>query len=306
MIALNQIKIAVLLVLYNDEENLAPLVDSLKNQSSQDFGILAIECSSSGKSAMMLNQLYPEADIYPSLGNLGYGKGNNFLFARARDKNFEYALVVNSDTILHKDFLLELSAVLDRNIKASACSPLVFTGTPEITHFNIQNYREHYDYKNGNVISLDVSLPEIEKLPETEETGAVNGCACLYRIDCFKTELLFCEENFMYGEEMDLSYRINKKGHQCFATRRAMIWHNHKWNASRQGDRTRSYYMARNRFLFFRRYKKHQWFFRYMLLELLYSPVKVFWSLKKNDMLLFFYYYKGVVHGIWGISGKIF
>ena len=59
----DQEKIAILLVLYNDELHIPKLINSIQIQLYQEFSVYAIETSISGESIKLIKEIYPKAHI---------------------------------------------------------------------------------------------------------------------------------------------------------------------------------------------------------------------------------------------------
>jgi GT2 family glycosyltransferase len=291
--------IAVLLVLYNDTHHIPALVDSLKGQVDQGFDVFAIETSTGGNSLRLLQDLYPEAICFTYKGNLGYAKGNNYLFKKAKEKGYKYAIILNSDVIIEKEFITELKSTLDENQNVALAGPLVYKGTPEGKN-EIQNFDLSANFKKGITIFLNLDTPE-HKLPEKTKTEVVAGCAFICKIAALAEDNLFCEDNFMYGDELDLAYRLKRRGLDFMVTKKAKVWHNHDWSKENiKGKRIQYYYMPRNRFLFFRRYRLFKELLANFLKELLLLPLKIRWAMKNKDIGLVKVYYRGIFNGAFG------
>jgi len=293
---MNKKTVAIFLVLYNDENNLPDLIESLKAQSFQHFDVFAIETSSSKQSNKLLKYLFPKALIFDCEENLGYAKGNNFLYEKTRFHNYDYGIVLNTDTILHQDFILELINGIQFKENIILCGPIVYLGNPK--NYQIQNYTLNFNFKKA-LTKISGYKSNESDLPDRSITQGVAGCAFMFDYNKIKTTGLFCEDNFMYGDELDLAYRISKTKYKCIITKNSKVWHNHKWDASnKNGIRFQYFYMARNRFLFFHRYKKRLFLLINLLHELTLFPFKIKWAIKNSDFKLILYYYLGVFSGV--------
>ena len=229
-------------------------------------------------------------------------------FWKAKEYSFNYSLVLNPDTYLEKDCIMELMLLLDRIPGLTASRPIVFRGLPSHDgSFVLQNYREEFDFKNGTLKSFDKHPIELEKLPDYAFTNATGGCAFLIRIDSFVGEKLFCEDYFMYGEEFDLSYRMLNQKLCCIITKRAIVWHNHKWKRNNFiSHRRMHYYMKRNRILFYKKYHLNNLLLLNLIHEVLFMPLNLLRAINQKDPLLFYFHYQGLFHGLKGLTGNSF
>jgi len=298
-------KVVLFLVLYNDKHHIYNLIKSLKNQTFNNFDIFAVDCSEIKEPSKILKKFFPKSEIFLVSENLGYGKGNNFLLQKALKYNFDYGVVLNTDVILDKDFLKETIEILEKNNDCIFVNPIVYKGRPEININIIQNSKEYPNFKWGIIEEDNEFIKNPENLNKPVEVNVINGCAFAFKIKKFNDKLLFTEDNFMYGEELDLAYRMKIHNWKAILNCRAKVWHNHNWSSSNKlRNNMMQYYITRNRYLFFIRYKRYDWLLINLIKEILLIPFNISWALKKNNWNLIRFYYMGLFHGIMNKKGK--
>ncbi|MEW6407229.1 MAG: glycosyltransferase family 2 protein [Patescibacteria group bacterium] len=102
------------------------------------------------------------------------------------------------------------------------------------------------------------------------------GCATLIKKEVIKKIGLFDEKYFVYYDETDFCVRAKRAGYDLMYIPSAKIWHKAS-RTTREGSYFKNYYLTRNKFLFFRKFRKsifipviytltfailHRWLFR--------------------------------------------
>jgi len=160
------------------------------------------------------------ACVYSDVPNNGFGHGCNFGAQRARGR---YLLFLNSDTVLH-------DAVLDRcmlylnahsDVGALGIKTLLSDGTFDHgckrgfpTPINALYY----------FLGFDIRYPQNKKFGgyrlaylnenATNDVDSVSGSFLMMPLDLYQSLGGFDEVFFMYGEDLDLCYRIKEKGYR--------------------------------------------------------------------------------------------
>jgi GT2 family glycosyltransferase len=134
------------------------------------------------------------APLVVSPTNVGFGCGVNALLQRTSS---DFVLTINQDAYLAVDAL----AVLGERIPASA---------PDIAAWELRQvpYEHPKDYN-----------------PVTQETMWLSGAACLFRRTALTEVKGFEPLIFMYGEDVDLSWRLRRKNWRILYVPRAVCAH---------------------------------------------------------------------------------
>ena len=99
----------VILTYKTNEKILADCLNSINPKAK----ILVVENSNNNLFKENIEKKYPDLNIILSGRNLGYAEGNNLGLSKVRTK---YALILNPDVILEKNFLVEIELYLDQQI----------------------------------------------------------------------------------------------------------------------------------------------------------------------------------------------
>lgn len=212
-------KLSVVIVNYNVSHYLLQCVDSLSHAlRGTDSEVIVVDNHSRDNSVTLLRQYHPEVRIVENLHNLGFAKANNIAIRQSRG---EYVLLLNPDTIVSESVVKGVISFLDSHPEAGSAGVRMLNAdgtvapesrrgvpTPMTAFYKLSglcgmfpNSRRFGRYYLGH-LSWD-SPQQIE---------VVSGAFCMLRTSVLKKVGLLDEDYFMYGEDIDLSYRILKSG----------------------------------------------------------------------------------------------
>jgi GT2 family glycosyltransferase len=300
-------KVAVLLVLYNEEKYIKPLSESLQAQSYKNICYYALDNSSSDKSAALLKKYLPTVKLFRSEENWGFAKGNNFLAQKANDLGCDYLFVLNTDMVVDQACIEELVKLAESNNEVGAISPMVFFGHASSKGKSvIQSFDINISFQSGEVINTYTNqILEDLNLPEKQEVNFMHGGALFFKNEVYNEIGLFEEENFMYGDELEFAYKFSLTKYKMLVTQKAKVWHYHVWSKSnKEGYYFEYYYIKRNKALFYYRHNQYRNILIYVFKEIIFLPVKIRWALRIADLKLIKYYYWGIWDGIRKKNGK--
>lgn len=299
-------KVAVLIVSYNDEKNLSRLYNSLRDQTYKGFRVYVLDSNSSDNSISLTKKLYPEATIIESKQNVGFAKGNNILASSAYADGAQYLFVLNSDMELHQRCIDELVKLAESDKNIGVVAPIMFYGNKDKRGKKIQSYADITNFKTHKTILLySQKYFRSEKFPEVLEVNVVTGGITFIKSKIYKKVGLWEEKYFMYGDEIDLAYRVHLAGYKMSVTSKAKVWHHHDWSKkNKKRHYLMYYYMLRNRYLYFRKFRLYKYLVIDMAREVLLLSIKVRWAHRFADVKLLKFYYQGIWDGLLNRSGK--
>jgi len=208
------ITISIIIVNYNGRRFLERLFATLNDQTFKNFEVIFVDNDSKDDSVDFIRQNYSEAKIV-RLKNLGFGTGCNIGAESATGK---YLIFLNEDMYLPEDFLekiIAFRASLDKNnnkkIGGISCNLINFDSDP-------QEVRENY----GASIDL-FGFPVKGKNPE--DIFAISGSPFFIAKEVFQAAGGFNENIFLYGEDIDLSWRLKIFGFNNFVFQQTQIFH---------------------------------------------------------------------------------
>ncbi len=205
--------------------------------------IFVVDNASSDGSVEMLQQKFPFVKIVANETNVGFSKANNQAIQQATG---EFILLLNPDTVVAEDTFTKCYDFMDSfvNRRAGALGVRMIDGkgnflpeskrglpTPEVAF-----------YKTFGLAKL---FPTSEKFGKYHlgfidehqqyEVDVLSGAFMFIRKAVLDRVGLLDENFFMYGEDIDLSYRIQKEGYKNFYFPDTTIIH-YKGESTKKGS----------------------------------------------------------------------
>ncbi len=229
---LENIQISIIIVNYNVREFLNNCIESIyKSKINVNYEIIVVDNNSQDNSVELLSPKYPDIKFIQLNENLGFSKANNIGFNNALGK---YILILNPDTLLHNYTLQKMYDFLnsDEQIGAAGCkvlnSDLSFQSacrrsfpTPWNSFcklFGLQNI-----FPNSKLFSqYNLTYKSID---ETYQVDALIGAFIFTKKTVIDKIGGFDETYFMYGEDLDLCYKIKNTGLKIYYFHETSIIH---------------------------------------------------------------------------------
>jgi len=203
-------KFSLLIVNYNTETYIEKLLCSLRDQSIpiSDYEIIISNNVKSDKLEKMIvtNGFYDTFNltILKMPDNLGFGRGMN---AAADLATAEHLLIINPDVLLtDQSYLSSMHNFILENPHYGVISS-------QILNDNGRDSCDHYSYQFSEKFEFDSGISWIE------------GSLMFVRTNVFTNINGFDPDFFMYCEDVDLCYRIRKKGLELIKNNTLSVYH---------------------------------------------------------------------------------
>ena len=212
--------------------------------------------------------------IYSLKENNGFAKGNNMGIDLARRFQPKYLLLLNNDTEVEPDFLVNL-------IRFQTSHPEYCILTPVILYFSDKSrvwncggklcwgFRRYF-YGNQKLSRI--------KEKDFIECEFVTGCALFIRADKLHGENIFTERFFHGEEDFELSYRMKKSGQRMACVIDSRIFHKVGISTKTMNSLGKSFIYYLNRYINMRSYMSNV---EYKLWKSVYK-IYIFLSLYKR------------------------
>ncbi len=212
-------RLSVIIVNYNVKHFLEQCLQSvLKATDGIDSEIWVVDNNSVDGSIDMLKNSFPSVKLIENKDNLGFSKANNQAIKRS---SAEYVLLLNPDTIVPEDCFKKTINFMDQHPDAGACGVRMIDGQGKFLPESKRGLPspEVAFYK---MLGLNKLFPKSKKFGkyhlgylaehETNEVEVLAGAFMFMRKSVLDKVGLLDETFFMYGEDIDLSYRITQGG----------------------------------------------------------------------------------------------
>lgn len=212
-------KLSVVIVNYNVSHYLLQCVDSLSHAlRGTDSEVIVVDNHSRDNSVTLLRLYHPEVRIVENLHNLGFAKANNIAIRQSRG---EYVLLLNPDTIVSESVVKGVISFLDSHPEAGSAGVRMLNADGTVAPESRRGVPTPMTafYKLSGLCGMFPNSRRFGRyylghLPwdSPQQIEVVSGAFCMLRTSVLKKVGLLDEDYFMYGEDIDLSYRILKSG----------------------------------------------------------------------------------------------
>lgn len=225
-------QLSIIIVNYNVEYFLEQCLHSvgaaLKNLEAEVF---VVDNNSVDGSVEMVKKKFPEVKLIANKENLGFSKANNLAIRQAKGK---YILLLNPDTVVEADTFSKCISFMDLHSDAGGMGIKMLDGkgnflpeskrglpTPMVAFYKIFGLSALFP-KSKRFGKYHLGFLDKEQIHEIE---ILSGAYMLMRKQVLDKVGLLDENFFMYGEDIDLSYRIIKGGWKNYYFPDARIIH---------------------------------------------------------------------------------
>ncbi|TXK50482.1 glycosyltransferase family 2 protein [Pontibacter qinzhouensis] len=216
-------KLSVIIVSYNVQYFLEQALRSVqKALAGIPSEIFVVDNNSSDSSVEMVASRFPEVVLLANQDNVGFSKANNQAIALATG---QYILLLNPDTVVEEDTFYKCLEFMDANPEAGGLGVKMIDGTgtflpeskrglptPLVAFSKIAGISRLFpSSKLFGRYHLGFLSPD-----EVHEVEVLSGAFMLMRHRTLEQVGLLDESFFMYGEDVDLSYRILLGGYKNY------------------------------------------------------------------------------------------
>ncbi|HWE81796.1 MAG TPA: glycosyltransferase family 2 protein [Gaiellaceae bacterium] len=257
-------QVDIVVVSYNTHDLLRGCLESLASEPSRSIRV--VDSGSSDRSAELVEREFPSVELL-TVPNRGFGAAANRGIAAG---DAAYVLLLNADTSCRPGAVDSLARYLAARPAVGLVGPRLVDpdGTLQPSCFRFLTPAAAAVTMTG-LSATTARLPVVRRAhppswshDRPRRADWVKGAAIMFRREALTETGGFDESFFMYGEELDLCYRLRRQGWESHFTPSATVVHVD--GASSGGDRARidvQVYASLMRF-----YRKH--YSRTRLLEL--------------------------------------
>ena len=212
-------KLVVVIVSYNVRHYLEQCLMSLRRAlDGIDAQICVADNHSKDSTVEALRPLFPDVRFVAGNHNLGFARANNIIL---RQTESDFVLLLNPDTVVAEDCIRQSLAFMEAHPAAGALGVKMHNTTgrpakesrrgvpsPLVAFYKMSGLCARYPQSRRFGKYYMGYLP----WNEPAQIEVVSGAYCLLRRAAINKVGLLDEDFFMYGEDIDLSYRLLKGG----------------------------------------------------------------------------------------------
>ncbi len=235
-------KLSVIIVNYNVRYFLEQCLHSVKAASNGlKVEIFVVDNASVDGSSKMVKDKFPEVHLISNTDNVGFAKANNQAIAKSKG---EYILLLNPDTVIETDTFSKMAAFMDSHPDAGGLGVKMVDGkgnflpeskrglpTPSVAFYKIFGFSRIFP-RSERFNRYHLGFLDKE---QTHEVDVLSGACMLIRKKVLDSIGYLDEQFFMYGEDIDLSYRIKQSGYRNYYLPETRIIH-YKGESTKKGS----------------------------------------------------------------------
>ncbi len=216
-------KLSVIIVNYNVIYFLEQCLHSvMKAGQGIEMEVFVVDNNSVDGSVPMVKEKFPAVELISNNDNKGFSKANN---QAIRESSGEFVLLLNPDTVVEEDTFVKILDFMDTHDDAGGLGVKMLDGkgrflaeskrglpTPKVAFYKIFGFSKLFP-RSKTFGKYHLGYLDKEKVHKVE---ILAGAFMLLRKSVLDEIGLLDEAFFMYGEDIDLSYRIIKAGYQNY------------------------------------------------------------------------------------------
>lgn len=246
-------KLSIVIVSYNVRAFVEQCLDSVQKASEGiATEVFVVDNASADDTVEAVGSRYPWVHLIANSENLGFASANNIAI---RQSSGEYVLLLNPDTVVEEDTLRQSLAFMDAHPEAGGAGVMMHNAdgtlalesrraipTPWVSCLKMLGFTKRYYMSH---LSWD----------QPSQIEVISGAFCLLRKKALDEIGLLDEAFFMYGEDIDLSYRLLKGGWQNWYLPYPII--HYKGKSTQKSDYRYVHIFYQAMLIFFRKHYGH-------------------------------------------------
>ncbi len=275
-------KIAIIIVNYNGEKDTKELLESLKSIKKVDFELDVIIVNNDFRRGGFFLPAIATRRRWQA-GNPPHGEGQkktppyeikiinnetNVGFARACNQGIQYSLkngsdyicLLNNDTVVKPDFLINLLNIFQIEKDCGIVSPKIYFYPGQEFHksrYIKENLGKVIWYAGGifdwdNIYGSHRGVDEVDtgQYNKVQTTDYATGCCMFIKRKVIEKIGMLDEKYFAYLEDVDCCVRAKKAGYEIYYQPHAVIWHKNASSSGGPGSKLHYFLQERNRIYF--------------------------------------------------------
>jgi GT2 family glycosyltransferase len=210
------VDMSIVLVCWNNKAYLEPCLQSLYDGKLKcTFDVICVDNGSTDGSQEMLFEKFPEVKLLENGKNVGLSKASN---QGIELTNGRYVLLLNNDTLVNCRALEAMYDFLESHPEAGAAGGKLLNddGSFQGGYAKFSTLLEEALMVSGVGNTMWPGYPSHYDSDHVMPVGWLSSACLLVRRNALNQVGLLDESYFIYGDEADLQYRLNKAGWKVY------------------------------------------------------------------------------------------
>lgn len=217
--------VAIVILNWNGRLFLEKFLPSVKASLYANLKIIVADNASEDDSVSFIQANYPEIELILNGKNEGFAKGYNVALAKV---SADYYILLNNDVEVTKGWIEPVIALMESDKKIVACQP-------KILSYEQRNQFEYagacggfidklgYPFTRGRI--FDTCENDHGQYEDCIQIFWATGAALFVRASVFHELNGFDETFFAHQEEIDLCWRMQRKGYSVYVVPSSVVYH---------------------------------------------------------------------------------
>ena len=217
--------VAIVILNWNGRDFLQKFLPSVLQSEYENLSVIVADNASTDDSIAFLQKNFPLTRLIEINENQGFAKGYNTALQQVKS---DYFILLNSDVEVASDWILPIINLMESDHSIAACQP-------KILSFKNKNRFEYagasggwidtlgYPFSRGRV--FDFCEIDHGQYNNATEIFWASGAAFFVRSSVFRDCKGFDEFFFAHQEEIDLCWRMKRKGYKIFVQPSSVVYH---------------------------------------------------------------------------------
>jgi GT2 family glycosyltransferase len=243
-------KVFIVVLNWNGHAKTVRCIRSLEKITYPNHEILLVDNGSTDDSIDVLSAELPRVPLIQCATNLGYAGGNNVGIEHALDRQADYVLLLNNDTVVDPSFVEPLVSYAESHRAAGICGGKIYIlDTPNV----LDSAGGRVDLWFGRAHGYGHGEEDRGRFDSIRQVDYLGGACLLVSRRVFERIGLLPTHYFMYYEETDFALRAQRAGFEVTCIPESRVWHDTGLPCG-PPDGMRLYYASRSQVMFIRRH----------------------------------------------------
>lgn len=225
-------KLSIVIVNWNTEGEIQDCLNSIKKYSPNS-DTYVVDNASSDKSVEVIKSKFPWVKLTVNKTNLGFAKANSQILRKIKSG---YVLILNPDTRLQKNSLEPLISYLESNENVGAVGPLLLNPDGSVQYLGM--YRKSPSLIQAlffytDLYRLSIKSKLLTRLfwesdingKKVQSVDQIPGACLMSSTEVLKKVNFFDDDFPFWFEDVDLCFKLRKKGYKLFCVPESKIIH---------------------------------------------------------------------------------
>lgn len=236
-------KVSLHIVSWNSMRFLPDALASIFAQTYRDIQVVIVDNASTDGVEEFLRNEYPQVIFLRNFKNLGFARAHNMaielaesLWAKQGDVGERFVLVTNPDIILTPNYLETILAETEAHPEAGSFGGMLYKVFEKFDGEMRESIRSNMIdttgiklFKTGRIVERGAGEENHGQFGKQEEVFGFSGALGFYRLNALKDVAvngeIFDDAFFAYKEDVDLAWRLRRRGWRAWYVPEATAYH---------------------------------------------------------------------------------